>query len=144
MSESQFKKSKKSFKYFIGYKDDKKVRLLFAMLLKMSAYRRVFDENKYISFLIKNDELLVKYEFWDKVPNTIKKGNDSEHLRTKMKSYVGKISTNFHGDRIPKEGSQCICLSVIWIGSVIKTGKNYFLQVCLEQCKHVLKEKKGA
>ena len=27
----------------------------------MSAYRRDFDEAKYISFLIKNDELLEKY-----------------------------------------------------------------------------------
>ena len=28
---------------------------------KMSAYRRDFDETKYISFLIKDDELLEKY-----------------------------------------------------------------------------------
>ena len=27
----------------------------------MNAYRRDFDETKYISFLIKNDELLAKY-----------------------------------------------------------------------------------
>ena len=27
----------------------------------MSAYRRAFDETKYISFLIKDDELLEKY-----------------------------------------------------------------------------------
>ena len=31
------------------------------MLPKMSAYRRDFDETKYMSFLIKDDELLEKY-----------------------------------------------------------------------------------
>ena len=34
----------------------------------MSAYRRDFDETKYRSFLIKDDELLEKYvEIWEKV-----------------------------------------------------------------------------
>ena len=33
----------------------------------MRAYRRDFDETKYMSFLIKNDELLQKYnEVWEK------------------------------------------------------------------------------
>ena len=52
---------KKGFKYFIGYKDHKKIRLLCIFLPKMSAYRRDFDETKYISFLIKDDKLLEKY-----------------------------------------------------------------------------------
>ena len=56
---------------------------------------------------------------WHKVSNTIKKGFDSEpvynekYLRNKIKSYEGKTSTNFHGDKIPREGSQCSFLSVI-------------------------------
>ena len=34
---------------------------------KMSAYRRNFDETKYMSFLIKDDKLLEKYnEIWKK------------------------------------------------------------------------------
>ena len=49
---------KKRFKYFIGYKDAKKIRPLCVFLLKMSAYRKDFDETKYMSFLIKDDELL--------------------------------------------------------------------------------------
>ena len=40
-----------------------------------------------------------------------------------MKSYKGKYNTSFHDDRIPKEGSYCICLSVILIGSVFKLGE---------------------
>ena len=38
------------FEYFINYKDGKKVRLLYVMLLKMSAHRRDFDEAKYVAF----------------------------------------------------------------------------------------------
>ena len=41
---------KKGFKSFIGYKDGKKIRLLCVMLSKMSAYKRNFDETKYLSF----------------------------------------------------------------------------------------------
>ena len=45
----------------------------------MSAYRKDFDENKYVSFLIKDDELLEKYiEIWEKVKNSFKKVFDSE------------------------------------------------------------------
>ena len=70
-------------------------------LPKMSAYRRVFDETKYVSFLIKDDELLKKYnEIWGKVSQSIKKKFDSEpvydekYLKAKTKSYKGKIITN--------------------------------------------------
>ena len=37
---------KKSFKYFIGYNDGKKVRPLCIILPKMSKCRREFDETK--------------------------------------------------------------------------------------------------
>ena len=64
-------------------------------------------------FLIKNYKLLEKNKkLWDKVSNTIKKGFDSEpvynekYLRRKIKYYEGKISADFRGDVILKEGSQ--------------------------------------
>ena len=44
---------KKGLKSFIGYKDGKKVRPFCVVVPKMSAYRRDFDETKYMSFLIK-------------------------------------------------------------------------------------------
>ena len=47
------------------------------MLPKISAYRRDFDETKYMSF-DKNDELLEKYnKIWDKIGKN-KKEFDSE------------------------------------------------------------------
>ena len=78
----------------------------------------------------------------------IKKGFDSEpvykakYLKTKIKSYEEKINTNFHDNKAPKEGSQYIWLSAILIYSVFQTCKNYHLQVFLEECKYVVKEKK--
>ena len=107
---------KKGFKYFIGYKDIK-IRPLYIFLPKMSAYRRDFDETKHMSFLIKDDKLSEKYN--EKVSKSIKQKFDSEPVydekypKTKIKSYKGKINKNFHNDKIPKEDSPYICLSVI-------------------------------
>ena len=41
---------------------------------KMNAYRRDLDETKYISFLIKDDELLEKYnKIWEKLKTLSKR-----------------------------------------------------------------------
>ena len=59
---------KKGFKYFIGYKDAKKIKPSCVFPPKMTAYRKDFDETKYISVLRKDNELLEKFnEIWDKV-----------------------------------------------------------------------------
>ena len=100
----------------------------------MNAYRRDFDETKYMSFLIKDNDLSEKYnEILEKVKNSIKREFDSKpvynekYLKTKIKSYNGKINTNFHNNKVPREGSQFICLSVILINSFFRTDKNYYL-----------------
>ena len=115
----------------------------------MGTYRKDFDETKHISFLIKDDELLKKYnKIWKQVKNDIDEEFDSDpvynekYLKAKMKSYNGKINTNFHNNKISKEGSQCICLPVLLIDSVFRTGNNYYPQVFLVECKYVVKEKK--
>ena len=39
---------------------------------KMTVYRKDFDETKFTSFLMKDDELLEKYnEIWEKVKETL-------------------------------------------------------------------------
>ena len=68
---------KNNFKYFMGYRGGKKVKPLCIFLPKTSAYRRDFDKTKCMSFFIKDEKLLEKYnEIWKKVSNIIKKEFD--------------------------------------------------------------------
>ena len=90
--------------------------------------------------MIKDDNLLEKYsEIWEQVKNSPKKDFDSEpvynekYLKANIKSYNGKTNTNFRDNKIPKEGYQFICLSVILTDSVFRTGKDYYTQVFLEE-----------
>ena len=91
----------------------------------MSEYRRDFDKTKIISFLIKNEKLLEKYnKFCKNVSNIIKNEIDSKpiynekYLKVKVKYYNGKVNTNFHNNKTRKESFQYICLSIILIDSV--------------------------
>ena len=102
------------------------------MLPKMSGRARNFDETKCMYFSIKYDELLEKCnKIWNKVSNRNEKELGSEPVynenynKNYIKPYEGKINTIFNNYRMPKEGSHCICLSVILIDSVFKTDKNY-------------------
>ena len=66
---------------------------------------------------------------------------NEKYLKTKVKSYNENTNTNFHDNKIPKEGSEFICLSVILTDSVFKTGKNYYVQVFLEEYNCVVKKR---
>ena len=69
----------------------------------------LFKKEKYNNIEKHNETL-------DNFSNTIKNGFDSELVKkTKIKSYEGKITTNVHNYKIPKEGSRCFCLSIILI-----------------------------
>ena len=101
-----------------------------------------------MSFFIKDDNLLEKYnEIWEKIKQYQKKFDskpvyNEKYLKTKIKSQNGKIYTNFHNNKIPREGSQLISLSVILIDSVFRTGKKHYPQVLLEERKQNVKEKR--
>ena len=87
-------------------------------------------------------------KFDKKVKYSLKKEFDSEpaynkkYLKAKIKSYNEKINTNFHNNKIAKEDSKFIFLSVILIDSVCRASKNYYPQILLEECKYVVKEKR--
>ena len=61
-------------------------------------------------------------------------------MEKKLKAKI-KVSTNVYNDKMPRDGSECICLSMVFIDTVFKMGKNYYLQVQLEECKYIVKEK---
>ena len=69
----------------------------------MSGYVEISDETKYMSFLIKNNKLLEKYnEICDKVSNIIKRKKDLIVNLYTIKPYEDKTNTIFYNDRIAK------------------------------------------
>ena len=80
-------------------------------------------------FQKKDDELLQKYnEIWQYEFDS-KPIYNERYLKVKIKSSNGEISTNLHNNKLSKKGLQDICLSVILLGSIFRTGKNYYPQV---------------
>ena len=69
---------KTEFKYFTDYKNAKNIRPLCIFLPKTSAFRRDFDETKYISFLIKDDNYLKNAIKFGKKLKIVSKKNLSE------------------------------------------------------------------
>ena len=66
-------------------------------------------------------------------------GEDVKYIKTKIKTYAGKIITNFHKKKMFKEKAPSKCLSIM-IDSVIKANKKYYLQTLLEKCKYTLQK----
>ena len=84
---SKISSAEKKYEYFIGYLyDDYKVKLLYKMLPKTSAYVKSYDrQTKWMYFLIEDDDLLEKYNtIWDKGSNEIKKEFDSKFVYNKI------------------------------------------------------------
>ena len=95
-------------------------------------------------------KILEKYsEIWNKIKSLIKKEFNSEpvyndkYIKTKIKIYNHKVYTNFQHNKIPKDNEYCACLSVTLLDSVfVNLDKEYYPQICLEECKYAIKIKK--
>ena len=102
-----------------------------------------------MSFKIEDDEVYLKYnETCGKIKellNGIKLSSepiyDGQYIKTKVTTFTEVIKTLFDGKEIPKERVEYTCLVCISIDSVLKGGKNYYLQVYLEQCKYNVKKR---
>ena len=84
--------TKKSFKYFIGYNDNDVIRPLYIKLPQMTAYVRKFEGNTTMSFKIRDNQLLKKYnQIWKRVEKFLKiefdskpvYGDDNKYIKTK-------------------------------------------------------------
>ena len=96
-------------------------------LVKHQKVLKYYESDCGYDFTFKRSWVVEKYnKIWDKVSNSGKKGFDSDplyhrkYLITNIRSYEGKIITNFHDSGITKEGSHCICVSVIFIHSAFQ------------------------
>ena len=139
-------------KYIVGYSDDA-IRPLRILLPQMIGYVKCFDDNKAMSFVADDKELLKEYtKVWEKIRDFIGKKLDAEpvygdkYIKIKTKSYNNDIRTNFHGEgnsrKVPKESCLYKCFSLIALDSVIKMAKKYYPQTLLEECKYKLTKKK--
>ena len=54
---NKFSFGKQYFKYFICYKDDRKIITLFIFCPEMTIYRKDFDKTKCMYFLIKEEKV---------------------------------------------------------------------------------------
>ena len=71
--------NKRSYNYFVGYKDDEKVIPSCIMFPQIRARAKYFDETKCMCFLIEHNELLEKYnKICDKISYSIKIDFDSK------------------------------------------------------------------
>ena len=72
------------FKCFIGYKDSEKIGPLCVFRPQMIIYKRNFDENRCIYFLIKKEKVFIKYlKILEKARNIIKNKFNSEIIYSK-------------------------------------------------------------
>ena len=132
-------------KDFIGYNDNDIIRPLCIRLPQMTGYARKFDENATLPFIVKNKQLLKIYtKIWETTEKLMKinfeinpvYGDDVKYIKTKIKKYAGRIITNFHDKKMPKEKAPCKCLSIIMIDSAIKANKKYYPKTLLEECEY--------
>ena len=61
-------------------------------------------------------------------------GDNDKYIKAKIKTYGDNVDTNFQGNIIPKENTWYKCLSLIMLGSVIRTNKRYYSQTFLGKC----------
>ena len=114
----------------------------------MTGYTKKFSENTTKSLRVNNNnkQLLKNYhKIWGKVEKLMEinfesksaYGQDDEdkYIKTKIKLYAGRIITNFHNKKMPKEKAPCKCLSIM-LDSAIKANKKYYPQTFLEECQY--------
>ena len=63
-------------------------------------------------------------------------------IKAKIKSYKGKINTEFQGKKIPKGDASFKCFSLIMLDFAIRVNKKYYSQTLLEECKYEIKSNK--
>ena len=110
----------------------------------MSGYIKYFKNSvKNMSFFLKNDEVLDKYnEIWDVIKNKLKikfhslPVYDEKYLKTKVREYGGKVKTNFLGNGVPEENSHYTCIACITVDSIMRMEKKNHPQVYLKECKY--------
>ena len=121
---------------------------------KMSGYVKTFNvkdkNNKLMSFRIDDKKLLEKYKaIWSKIEDlkNIKLNTlavyDDKYIKTKIRTFVDKVCTNFRGLNVPEDDIECRYFIVISIGFLLVYENKYYLQVYLDNYEIVNKKITG-
>ena len=107
----KFKDNNDGSKYFVCYREGEIVKPLCIILSQMSWYIKCFEnDGKKMSFLIKDDDVLDKYnEIWNSIKKTLGIKFHSmlvyneKYMKARVRVFNAVAKTNFLGDKIPKE-----------------------------------------
>ena len=97
----------------------------------MMGYIKYFDnDGKNVSFLIKDDKILNKYEeIWSVIKNKLgikfhsEPVYDQTYIKAKVREFDGVIKRNFLGNGVPKRNMYYTCIACITIDSVMRMDK---------------------
>ena len=102
-----------------------------------------------MSFKIEDEDVFLKYnEIWNKIKTLlgikfhIQPIYDDKYIKTKVKTRSSMINTLFSGNEIPRERNHYICITAIFIDSVLTLDKKNYPQLYLGQCKYKIKRRK--
>ena len=92
--------------------------------------------NKLMSFCTDDEKLLQKYKgIWTNIEdlkniklNALPVYND-RHIKTKIRTFVDKVYTNFRSLNVPEDDTECECFTVISIDCLLVYDMKYHLQV---------------
>ena len=103
--------------------------------------------SKDMSFLIKDDEVMDKYNnIWDVIKDKLDINFHSEaayeykYLKAKVREFDGVVKTNFLDNDMPKENMHYTCIASITIDSAMNFDKKNNPQVYLEECRYRAKK----
>ena len=117
----------------------------------MIGYATYFESNKTMSFKVIDMKLLKKYtKIWERVSSLMNikfhsepvYGYNDKYIKTKIKPYGDKVSTNFQGKKVTRENVSYKCLLLIILNSVIRVNKKYYPQRLFEERKYKIKKNK--
>ena len=127
----------------IGYLSKATMPLVLIMP-KMSWYVKTFEtkardkdkNNKWMSFCIKDERLLEKYQAistkFEDLKN-IEMNNltayDDRNIKTTIRTYGNNVHTTFRGFNVPVDDIECESLTIISIDSLFEYERKYYLQV---------------
>ena len=86
-------------------------------------YNDLLSKKNYL--LEKYNEIRLNVKDSPKREFNIKPVYNKKYLKAKIKSYNGKINKKFCNIEIPNKDSKYVCLSIILLDAVSRTGRSY-------------------